>query len=275
MTMSRLILTVPQGMIIATSLSTEGYAAHRSPGSGKFFQGRAVFAELATDHGKPAFTFCDEGGWRDATADTRGAMEAAASGKKTKTALSNNGFSVTPIAAYTHMYLVKTGGELLELEPKGPIATFAPAECHENMAPDEIATAIGVQRPIRRVPRLYMTLAPVEMLVLSNLTPAEYVWYATHRPGKMFRQVMFAEISGEPKHLMAESLFTDARAELAGNSTKKTKTLMHGDVLNKILFPSWVGYDREAEGGLYVGDRSAVSVWSFPETIPRAWERAY
>jgi len=275
MTASRLILTVPQGMIIATSLSIDGYAAHRSPGSGKFFQGRAIFVDLATDGAKPGFTFLPEGDWRDATADAAGAMEAAASGKKTKTALSNNAFSATPISAYQNVYLVKTGGEMLQLASSGPLATFAAAQCNEGMAPDDIARAIGVAPPARRVPRLYMTLAPVEMLVLSNLTPAEYVWYATHRPGKVFRQVMFAEITAEPKHLMAESIIVDARAELAANSTKKTKTLMHGDVLNKIPFNTWIGYDREAQGGLYVGDRNGVSVWTFPEVVPRAWERAY
>jgi hypothetical protein len=126
------------------------------------------------------------------------------------------------------------------------------------------------------MPRLYMTICPIEFVMLSNLTPAEYAWYSTHRPGKRFRQVAFAELTPDSSaHLAAGSILEAARHELAQGSHKKTKTIVFGEAFNRIPFSSWVGYDREAEGGLYVADSAAWSHWRFPEKISRSWERAY
>jgi hypothetical protein len=272
---SRLILSLPHGILTATSLTAEGFAKHRSPGSGKYFHGRTVLITLAQNGDKPGFRFLDEGGWRDANADAAAAIEATHAGKKTKTALSNNAFSCTPVSAYRDIYLVKTGGAALALGSAAPVATFKSHECHEGMTPAEIAKIIGQPEPAQRTPRLFMTLAPVEMLVFSNLTPAEYAWYATNRPGKVFRQVMFAEVRADARHLVAEAILHADKAELLNNASKKTKTLLLGDSFNHIQFPAWVGYDNEAQGGLYVADREGVSVWGFPATIPRAWEREY
>jgi hypothetical protein len=274
---ANLVLSLPQGFMTATGLDTQRYAAHLSPGSGKYFQGRAVLAELPIRDGAPDFEFMDEGGWRDAASDTRKALEAIIkSGKKTKTALSNNAFSCTPVSAWKKVHLCKTGGELLELEAGVEFAKFSSAPCDEGMTPAEIAKTIGQAPPAKRVARIYMVLAPIEFLVLTSLTPAEYAWYATHRPGKKFRQVCFSEVRWDPGlHLVASSVFDSNRAELEQNNSKKTKTLVIGDVFNRVRFPMWVGYDREAEGGLYAADVNGGRLWRFPATIPRNWERAY
>jgi hypothetical protein len=276
MTTAKLVLSLPQGIITATSLSLAEFARHRSPGSGKYFEGRSILVDLAVTDDRPAFTFLDEGGWRDAGADATAALAAARDGKRTKTAVSNNAFSATPIAAWQAVHLAKTGGELLPMVDGGPLAEFKAAECHEHMTPDEIARAIGQPVPERRVPRLYMVFCPIELLMLTNLTPAEYVWYATHRPGKKFRAVAFAEVNEDPGlHLAAHAIFDAARRELVENATKKTKTVVLGDTFNRVPFPAWVGYDREAPGGIYVGTRTNARLWTFPERIPRGWERAY
>ena len=273
---SRLILSLPHGILTATALSVDGFAKHRSPGSGKYFHGRTVLVTLAQEGDKPAFRFLDEGGWRDANADAAAALKATHhEGKKTKTALSNNAFSCTPVSAYRDIYLVKTGGAALHLSAGVPLAKFTNHECHDEMTPGEIAKTIGQPEPGARKPRLYMTIGPVEMLVYSNLTPAEYAWYATHRPGKVFRQVMFAEVRADMRHLVAEAIFHADRAELEKDPNKKTKTVLLGDSLNQIQFPAWVGYENEAQGGLYVADHEGVHVWGFPPSIPRAWEREY
>ena len=65
-----LILSLPQGAMTATNLGIEGFAWHRRPGSGKFFQGRTIFFDLALSNRRPDFTYLDEGGWRDAMGDT-------------------------------------------------------------------------------------------------------------------------------------------------------------------------------------------------------------
>lgn len=268
-----LILTIPQGVVTATSLGIEGLARHRSPGSGKHFVGRAVFADLALVDARPDFSFLDEGGWRDANGDAQAALTAVSSGKRTKTALSNNAFSATPVNAYRCCFLVKTGGEVMAMDPRQELVQFPAETCQEGMTPAQIASVLGRPEPPERRPRLYMVLSPIELLMLSNLTPEEYAWYATHRPGKMFRQVMFTELQTDQGHLAAESRFSDAREELVRTPTKKTKTIVFEDCINRVPFHSWVGYDRSAAGGLYVGDRHHLGLWRFPAEIPRAWER--
>ncbi len=250
MSQAKLVLSLPQGIITATSLAVNEFARHRSPGSGKYFDGRSLLVDLAVEGGKPAFQFNDEGGWRDANADASAALEAAQAGKRTKTALSNNAFSATPISAWNDVYLAKTGGEVLHMTSATDLAASKDAECRDGMTPDEIAKAIGQAPPAKRVPRLYMIYCPIEVLVLSNLTPAEYVWYATHRTGKRFRAVAFTEVQVDPGlRLTATTVLDEARRDLAESATKKTKTIVFGDVFDRIPFTAWVGYDHEAVGG--------------------------
>ena len=269
-----LILSIPQGAITATSLGIEGLAWHHSPGSGKHFKGRKLFVELAVENGRPDFEYLDEGGWRDAEGDTISALAAAAAGKRTKTALSNNAFSCTPIEAYRRIYLVKTGGEVMEMEPGGQLHVFKQGDCREEMSPAEVAAAAGCPTPKERKRRIYLVMCPIQLLLVSNLTPIEYAWYATHRPGKVFRQVIFTELHTEQSQLAAQSRFTDARLELELQPEKKTKTIVSQDCLNEVPFHTWVGYRRRNEGGLYVADQGHIGLWRFPAEIPLVWERA-
>jgi len=269
-----LIATLPLGTLMATSLSIEELGWHRSPGSAKHFHGRSIFLEMPHEDGKPAIKFLDEGGWRDPMHDIVEALKAAAGGKKTKTALSNNALHCIPVASIRRAWRVKTSGRALELAPPKELIRFENHQCDEAMGPDEVAARIGRPALPDRKQRFYMVLAPLEMLVLSNLTPCEYAWYATHRPGKIFRHLAFAEITGLAKrHLIAESVLEAAVKELHGKG-KKTKTLSSGDLLNQIPFDNWVGYNSDAEGGLYLGDREHLVVWRIPQPVPSQWARA-
>jgi hypothetical protein len=267
-----LILTVPYGLIVATRLGLEGFAKHRSPGSAKYFRGKTIQIDLALEGDRPAFRFLDEGGWRDATGDAIAALAAVRLGKRTKTALSNDGFNVTPLAAYKHLVLVKTGGHMLEMDPPSLLLEFVKHACHEELSADQVAGSIGRPSPAVRSVRLYMILEPIQFLVMSNLTPEEYAWYVTHRPGKIFRQVMFTELAGEDDEIVAASRYDEAREELSVRPTKKTKVIALGEFLEDVPFHSWIGYKREAQGGLYVGDRNGISLWPFPKAIPRSWD---
>lgn len=269
----QLILTLPHGNVTATSLGIEGLAKRRSPGSGKHFRGRSIMVEPACDGEKPLFAYLDEGGWRNPGAESVQALIGVKSGSSTKTALSNDAFNCVPISAYQRCHLVKTGGEALMLGAERQVAGFPCHDCHEKMSSDEIARVIGQPAPGSRVPRLYMVIAPVQFVMLSNLTPAEYAWYATHRPGKIFRQVMFAELGHEELHMAAQSRYVDARRELLENATKKTKSIVFEDCVNQIPFQHWVGYHGKAEGGLYVADRHQLLLYPFPSPIPHAWEK--
>jgi hypothetical protein len=268
-----LVLTIPHGSVIATGLGVEGLAHHLSPGSGRHFHGRAIFVDLALGGEGAAFSFLEEGGWRDTAGDTARALQEVRSGKRTKTALSSNAFSITPFEAYRRVFLVKTGGQAMEMSAAAEIARFEPAPCRESMAPGEVAQAIGAAEPARREPRLYAILAPLELLVLSNLTPVEYAWYATHRPGKVFRQVCFAELRTDQPQLAASSRYEGARKELRENPKKKTKTIAIQDLLNAVPFDEWVGYGDPTAGGLYFGDRSHLVRSTFPLEIPHAWDK--
>lgn len=269
-----LILTLPHGVVTATSLGIEGFARHRSPGSGKHFNGRTILVDLAIAEGKPTFRFLDEGGWRDTFGDAVAALDAVARvGNRTKTALSNYAFSCTPLSVYEATYLVKTGGEALRMEPARTLLSFPRHECSAQMTTAQVAQAVGRPGSERREPRLYMVLCPVELLVMSNLSPEEYAWYATHRPGKIFRQVLFTELRADPTHLAAASRFEVARQELREKPVKKTKTILMEDCLNRVPFNDWTGYRAES-GGIYTADRSAVGLWAFPPTIPTSWHAA-
>lgn len=268
-----LVLTIPHGIVVATSLGLEQYAKHRSPGSSKFFRGKTVMIDLALEADRPAFSFSEEGGWRDTHGDTVAALAEVRSGKRTKTALSNDGFNVIPMKAYRQILLAKTGGYLLPMAPPRLLVQFANHDCHEKLTPEEIAAIIGRTDVSDRFPRLLMVLMPVQLLVMTNLTPIEYAWYATHRPGKIFRQVMFTELGDDQPDIAAASRFDDAREELAVKPSKKTKVIAMGECFNDVPFHAWVGYRGGMQGGLFVSDRNGVSVWPFPEIIPRSWDQ--
>ncbi len=269
-----LVLSIPQGLITATSLGIGGLARHSSPGSGKHFKGRKLFVDLALKGGLPDFEYLDEGGWRNARGDTVNALKAAGEGKRTKTALSNNAFSCTPIKAYRRIYLVKTGGEVMEMEPKGQLHVFKSRDCHEEMSPAQVAEAAGSPVQPRQGCHLYLVMCPIQLILLSNLTPVEYAWYATHRPGKVFRQVIFTELHDEQFQFAAQSRFEDARQELETQPDKKTKTIVSDNCMNEVLFNTWLGYGKSAEGGIYAADQNHIDLWRFPSPIPVNWDRA-
>jgi len=272
---ANLILTLPHGVITATSLGIAGFARHRSPGSGKHFSGRTLLVDLALSGGSPDFRFLDEGGWRDPGGDTLSALDAVRTrGNRTKTALSNSAFICTPLGAYRTCSLVKTGGEALAMEPPQALLAFPRHECSAHLTTAQVAEAIGRPHAGPRTPRLYMVLCPVELIMMSNLVPEEYAWYATHRPGKIFRQVIFTELRSDPAHIAAASRFEGARRELAEKPVKKTKTIVMENCMNRIPFSEWIGYRREERGGLYTADRDGVSLWRFPATIPLSWDSA-
>ncbi len=270
---TNLILTLPSGMCVATSLGVEGLARHYSPGSGQVFRGRSIFIDLKIENRKLAFKFRDEGGWRDARGDTEAAL-AEVEVKRTKTALSNNAFSLVPMDAFDSVWLVRTGGHTLRLDPPAEVVRFASHDWRSGMTPGDIGALVGIPHQEVRHPRCYMVLAPAELVILTNLSPAEYAWYATHCRGKQFRQVMFAEIIPDPRLLMAEHSFEAAHAELVANAHKKTKTIYYGSAYGRVPFKSWVGYEAPGRGGLYVADHDQVVVYRFPDPIPRLWDRA-
>ncbi|MCK5145209.1 hypothetical protein KAR48_00550 [bacterium] len=269
-----LILSVPHGSLTATSLGAGHLAMHRSPGSGKHFKGRKIFIELAIKGLRSDFKYLNDGGWRTPETDTEAAMAAAAAGKRTKTALSNNAFSCTPIDAYKKLFLVQTSGETLEMKNGGSLQTFKSHNCSEEMMPSDVAREAGIPDVSERHPRLYLVICPVELLLVSNLTPVEYAWYATHRPGKIFRQIIFTELHTEQPQLAAQSRYRDAKEELEANPDKKTKTIVNESCMNEIPFNSWQGYNNRTESGLYIADHNHISQWQFPEPISVAWDRA-
>jgi len=269
-----LVLNLPHGVITATSLGLAGLAWHRSPGTSGKFHGASVLVDLALHDGYPAFEFMDEGGWRDARADARAALDAVRAGKRTKTALSNTAFNCTPLAAYNRMFLVKTSGSLLELQPGQQLTQFKEHTSAENLSPDQIAVAAGLPPVANRRTHFYLVISPVEMLVLCNLTPAEYVWYATHRSGKIFRQMLFAELSHQSRDLAARETFETALREMTESPNKKTKTITQGECFTRVPFAGWRGYRENVEGGLYGGDRNGAYLWRFPKEIPHSFERA-
>jgi len=142
------------------------------------------------------------------------------------------------------------------------------------MSPSEVAEAAGSPDLPNRKGRIYLVMCPIQLLLISNLSPIEYAWYATHRPGKVFRQVIFTELKTEHFQIAAQSRFTDARQEIDTQPDKKTKTIVSDDCMNEVPFHMWLGYSQPEEGGLFVADQTHIDLWKFPSEIPDAWERA-
>ena len=160
------------------------------------------------------------------------------------------------------------------MQPGEQIAQFRGRASAENLSPDEIAQVAELPAVEKRGTHYYLVISPVEMLVLSNLTPAEYVWYATHRSGKLFRQLLFAELSQHMRDVASRDVFETALEELTDTPRKKTKTVMLGQCFAQIPYSGWRGYGEAAVGGLYGGDRDGAILWRFPKEIPHAFERA-
>lgn len=110
--------------------------------------------DLALKDGYQAFTFLDEGGWRDAEGDTRMSLDAIRVGKRTKTALSNSALNCTPLTAFAHVYLAKSSGDLLELQPGECIARFKGHASAEKLAPDQVAEVACLSPTANRRPPL-------------------------------------------------------------------------------------------------------------------------
>ncbi len=170
--------------------------------------------------------------------------------------------------------MVKTGGQVLTLDPLAQVMALPAGDCPENLPPQEIARRIGQPEPATRKPRMYMVLSPLELLVISNLSPVEYAWYATRRPGKVFRQCCFVELDLQHAPWVAETRFQNSIREITEKPSKKTKTLALLNLLNQTPFHQWIGDDRKQEGGLYLADRDSLLLARFPEVIPFPWERA-
>lgn len=273
MTNVNLVMSLPTGIVTATSLGVAGFAWHRSPGTSGKFHGSTLLVDLPLKEGYPGFSFMDEGGWRNTEADTRMAIDAAKTGKRTKTALSNNAFNCIPLSAYSRIYLAKSSGSVLEMQPQEEIVRFKGHASAENLTPNQIAATAGLPEIALRRPRFYMVISPVEMMVLSNLTPSEYVWYATHRGGKVFRQMLFVELSPHMHDLAAREIYETAYRELTENQSKKTKTVTLGECFRRVPYSGWVGYKGE-EGGLFGGNHEGACVWRFPKEIPHTWEHS-
>jgi hypothetical protein len=85
---------------------------------------------------------------------------------------------------------------------------------------------------------------------------------------------MFAEIARHSDDLAARVMFEIANKELTESPEKKTKTVSQTEGFSRMPFSGWKGYCEGVEGGLYGGNRDGAYLWSFPEKIPQAWERA-
>ena len=81
-------------------------------------------------------------------------LDAIRVGKRTKTALSNSALNCTPLTAFAHVYLAKSSGDLLELQPGECIARFKGHASAEKLAPDQLAEVACLSPTANRRPPL-------------------------------------------------------------------------------------------------------------------------
>lgn len=160
------------------------------------------------------------------------------------------------------MSLVKTSAKALSLSGPEKVATFTNHVCDSDLSTDEVSKAAGLPVPAQRLPRLYLVLAPVEFLILSNLTPEEYLWYSTHRAGNMFRQVMFTEVLPTSSRAWPKA---STRAPCASwkTSARRPRPCCRATASTTCRSASGWGYASQS-GGLYVGDRNHAMLAALP-----------
>ncbi len=143
------LILYPNEALVASQLSPEAFAKHYSVGSARHFMGKVVFAEVDVDYRDPHdYLRIDE--YLRRTEKPEGP-------KRTKFVKSYRVLEHIEFSALKRLYLVTTSGATLGLDRS-----------------EEPASYDGESRV-----RVYQELAPLQLLVASNLDPHDFGCYIT------------------------------------------------------------------------------------------------
>ncbi|MFZ0389721.1 MAG: hypothetical protein WAN36_04610 [Calditrichia bacterium] len=238
------LILYPNEALVASQLSPSEFGRHYAVGSPKHFSGKVIFAEVDINFRNDHFMIEEY-------------LERTDSGvagvpKKTKFIKSYRVLEHIGLNSLMNLYLVTVDGHVLGLKKDTDFAHFHQA---------------------KRI-RIYQEISPLQLLVASNLDPihfGKYITRETESKGapKIFFTQYDVNIEDVMKHQEARPLPTSplpnvnprnlnvALMELAGDSTKRTKTISLNEVLDYISY-------SKIKHGFWMSDGDDLIFYALP-----------
>ncbi len=231
------LILYPNEALVASQLSPNEFGKHYAIGSPKHFSGKVVFAEIDIN-------------FRNNYFDIDGYLKQTDSGipgvpKKTKFIKSYRVLEHVDLNAVLDLHLVTVDGYVLTLEKSKDFSLF-----HQ---PKHI--------------RIYQEICPLKLLVASNLAPTQFAEYITKETvSKGAPKIFFTQYNVNPEDVFKEKKSgplvssplpninpTNLKAalmELAGDPTKKTKTISLNEIFDQISYSKikhgfWLADDKD------------------------------
>ncbi len=239
------LILYPNEALVGSQLSPGEFGRHYAVGSPKHFSGKVVFAEVDINFRNDYFKIDDY--LKNTDSGVPGIP------KKTKFIKSYRVMEHIDLDALKNLYLVTVDGYVLELNKSQDFARF-----HQE----------------KRI-RIYQEICPLQVLVASNLGPirfSEYITAETESKGapKIFFTQYNIHIEDVLKHKEAKPLPTSplpnvnptnlnvALMELAGDSTKRTKTISLNEIFEQISY-------SKIKHGFWLADSNQAIFYPLPD----------
>lgn len=239
------LILYPNEALVASQLSPAEFGQHYVVGSPKHFSGKVVFTELKLEYRHDYFEIDNY-------------LKLTHSGipgvpKKTKFIKSYRVLEHVDLDSVLDLYLVTTDGYTLGLEKSENFALF-----HQP----------------KRI-RIYQEICPLQLLVASNLTPKEFSQYITNESvSKGAPKIFFTQYNVDIEEAIKEKKSGPsstsqlpnvnprnlhvALMELAGDHTKRTKTISLNEIFSNISY-------SKIKHGFWLADDSRFLFFPYPE----------
>jgi hypothetical protein len=239
------LILYPNEALVASQLSPTDFGKHYAIGSPKHFSGKVIFVELQPDFRHDYFEID-----RYLALTDSGVPGVP---KKTKFIKSYRVLEHIDLKAVLELHLVTVDGHVLTLEKSKDFSLF-----HQP----------------KRI-RIYQEICPLQVLVASNLAPTQFAEYLTAQSvSKGAPKLFFTQFNIDVEDVLNRSKtgphsasplpninptnLNVALMELAGDPTKRTKTISLNEIFHLISF-------SKIKHGFWLGDREELLYYHFPD----------
>jgi len=235
------VILHPNEALVASQLEPPEFGKHYAVGSPRHFTGKVIFAEIDLGFRNPYFDI-------DALLADCENREDPSRPKRTKFISTYRVIEHVDLAAMRDLYLVTVDGKTVGIPPQ--------REYHKVHQPNLV--------------RIYQEVAPIELLVASNLAPRDFGRYITgefRRKGspKLFftqvtldiQQLLQAELLHSPLPNVHLGHLKEAVRELQANPEKRTKTISLESILGMLSY-------RDLRSGFWLAAGDEVVFYPLP-----------
>ncbi|GAB4343791.1 MAG: hypothetical protein Kow0037_32140 [Calditrichia bacterium] len=217
------LILYPNEALVASQLSPEEFGRHYAVGSPKHFSGKVIFAEVDLSYRNDYFKI--DHYLKETDSGIPGVP------KKTKFIKSYRVLEHIDLQAIQDMYLVTVDGNVLGLKKSEDYKEFQKS----------------------KQVRIYQEICPLQLLVASNLEPKKFSKYITSETeSKGAPKIFFTEYALDVEEVLAvkdvqrlqtislpnvnPANLNKAIMELAGDPTKRTKTISLNEIFDHISY---------------------------------------